>query len=355
MVAPKFAVQQSSFHAELKRRANNYFQEKGVSTTGNYKLFTKAAILSVSLILIYIHLVFFTPAAWLAILECIVLGGLTAAMGFNVMHDGSHGSFSKIKRLNELASMSLNVLGANVFMWNTKHNVIHHAYTNIDGIDDDLDARPFLRLCESQKHYRIHRYQHLYFWLAYSMLFFFWVFFSDYQKYFTKKVGSMPLKKMTRTNHISFWTFKAVHAAFFVVLPIFMVGFVPWLVGFLIYGVFTGFVMSIVFQLAHTIEETNFPVAAQPTNRLEDEWAVHQLRTTANFATNNKLITWLVGGLNFQIEHHLFPKISHVHYPALSSIIKQACADYNVPYLEFPKMRLAVASHVAHLKQLSQG
>ncbi|RAU82865.1 fatty acid desaturase family protein [Pontibacter arcticus] len=354
MATPKFQAQKSSFHAELKKRINTYFQETGISTTGNYKLYLKASILALSLIAIYIHLVFFTPITIIAILECIVLGGLTAGMGFNVMHDGSHGSFSKIKKLNDIAGLSLNVLGANVFMWNTKHNVIHHAYTNIDGIDDDLDAGPFLRLCESQKRLKIHRFQHLYFWAAYSMLFFYWVFFSDYQKYFTQKVGDFPLKKMKTADHISFWAFKAIHAAFFVVVPILTVGFLPWLIGFLIYGVFTGFVMSIVFQLAHTVEEAHFPVVSQPDNRIEDEWAIHQLKTTANFATNNKVITWLVGGLNFQIEHHLFPRISHIHYPAISKIIKQACAEYGVMYHEFPKMRMAVASHVSHLRQLSR-
>ncbi|GHA80506.1 fatty acid desaturase family protein [Pontibacter akesuensis] len=355
MAAPKFQAQKDSFHAELKRRINDYFQEEGIATTGNYKLYTKAIILTVSLLLIYTHLVFFTPAsALLGLVECALLGGLTAAIGFNVMHDGSHGSFSKKKRLNEMAGLCLNVLGANEFMWNTKHNVIHHAYTNIDGVDDDLDAGPFLRLCETQKLRKIHRYQHLYFWAAYSMLFFFWVFFSDYQKYFTKKVGAMPLRKMKTSDHITFWGFKVLHIVFFAVLPIYTVGFLPWLLGFLTYGVVTGFVMSIVFQLAHTVRETHFPVAVQPANKLEDEWAVHQLKTTANFATNNKLVTWFAGGLNFQVEHHLFPKISHIHYPALSKIVAQACAEFNVPYHNIPNMRRAVMSHVMHLKQLSR-
>jgi linoleoyl-CoA desaturase len=354
MAAPKFLTQSNSFHAELKSRINTYFQEAGASTTGNYKLYIKAGVLLVSLVCFYVHVVFFTPPTVFALLECVLLGGITAGIGFNVMHDGSHGSFSKFKRINELAGMSLNVLGANVFMWNTKHNVIHHAFTNIDGIDDDLDAKPLLRLCNTQKYYKIHRFQHLYFWAAYAMLYMYWVFFTDYAKYFTKKVGDMPLKKMKLKDHISFWGFKLEHAIIFVALPIYMVGFMPWLVGFLTYGMFAGFVMSIVFQLAHTVEDTHFPMPVQPANKMEDEWAIHQLRTTANFATNNKVISWLAGGLNFQIEHHLFPKISHVHYPAISKIIKQACADYGIQYIEYPKMRMAVASHVAHLRQLAR-
>lgn len=354
MTAPKFLTQANSFHGELRKRINDYFIEVGQAKTGNYELFIKAIILVVSFILIYTHLVFFTPAYWFAIIECVILGGLTAAIGFNVMHDGAHGSFSKYKWLNELAGLSLNFLGANVFMWKTKHNIVHHTFTNIDGVDDDINARPFLRMCETQKHYKIHRYQHVYFWAAYSLLYLHWVLFTDYEKYFTGKVGNMPIKPMTLKDHISFWAFKLLHLGLFVALPIYMVGFTPWLVGFLIYCMFTGFVLSIVFQLAHVVEDTHFAVPVQPSNQVEDEWAVHQLNSTANFATKNKIITWLVGGLNFQIEHHLFPNISHIHYPAISKIIKQACAEYGIRYIEYPKTRMAIASHVAHLRQLGR-
>ena len=354
MTIPKFANVPHSFHSELKKRISAYFEEVGKSTTGNYSLFIKAIILVISFLFIYIHLIFFTPVTWLAILECVVLGGLTAAIGFNVMHDGAHGSFSRYKWLNDLAALSINFLGANNFMWKTKHNVIHHAYTNVDGIDDDIDAKPFLRLCETQKYYKVHRYQHLYFWAAYSLLYLWWVFVTDYKKYFLKRVGNVPLRKMSTTDQIVFWSFKLLHLGLFIALPIYMVGFMPWLIGFLVSGLFAGLVLSIVFQLAHTVEHTHFPAMNAETGKMEDEWAVHQLKTTANFATRNKVICWLVGGLNFQIEHHLFPKISHVHYPAISKIIKKACNDFGVPYIEYPKFRMAVVSHVMYLKHLSK-
>lgn len=350
MQVPKFTAGANAFHGELKRRISEYFSSTGKSSTGNFQLFFKAIILTLSFAFVYIHLIFYTPVFWLALLECILLGGLTAAIGFNVMHDGAHGSFSRYAWVNKFAGLSLNFLGANVFMWNTKHNVIHHAYTNVDGIDDDIDAGIFLRLCETQKKYKMHRFQHYYFWAAYSLLYLYWIFFTDYKKYFSKKIGNIPLKKMSLKEHISFWSFKMLHMFMFVVLPIIMVGFSSWLIGFLVYALFAGFVLSIVFQLAHTVEGTHFPQANPITNKLEDDWAVHQLKTTANFATRNKLISWLVGGLNFQIEHHLFPKISHVHYPAISKIIREACAEYGIQYIEYPRLRYAVASHVNYLK-----
>lgn len=350
---PKFPGATPSFHAELKKRINDYFRETGKAYTGNFQLYFKAILLVTAYLAIYTHLVFYTPVTWLAVLECIVLGGLTAAIGFNIMHDGMHGSFSKHKWVNALAGLSLNFLGANNFMWKTKHNIIHHTYTNIDGMDDDIEARPLLRLCDTQKYYKIHRFQHWYFWAAYSLLYIWWVFVTDYKKYFQKRIGEIPLKPMHFWDHVSFWGFKLLYIVVFVLIPIWQVGFGAWLGGFLIFGLFAGFVLSIVFQLAHTVEDTQFPHANQE-HKMEDEWAIHQLRTTANFATNNKLISWLLGGLNFQVEHHLFPKISHVHYPAISRIVRKACADFNIRYIEYPKMRVAVASHVHHLKNLSR-
>ena len=164
----------------------------------------------------------------------------------------------------------------------------------------------------------------------------------------------MPLKKMDAWDHTDFWGFKLGFIFVFVGMPIYIVGFIPWMIGFLTFTIIAGFVISIIFQLAHTVEHTAFPVADKMTGKLEDEWAIHQLKTTANFAPKSKLISWFVGGLNFQIEHHLFPKISHVHYPALRKIIKQACSEFNVPYVEYRRMRHAVLSHVNFLKQMGR-
>jgi linoleoyl-CoA desaturase len=354
MATPKFSPATQSFHAELKRRINTYFVEKGKSFTGDAKIYTKAIILFTAFVALYVHLVFFTPVTWLAILECVLLGLAVASIGFNIMHDGGHGSFSKKQWVNNLAAISLNVLGGSHFMWNMKHNVIHHAYTNIDGVDDDIDIKPWMRMSSTQPKYAMHRYQHVYFWFLYAMLYIFWVFVLDYQKYFKRRIGSMPLKKMSLADHLVFWGFKALYLLMFVLVPIYTIGFVAWLVGFLTFSIVTGLVISIVFQLAHTVEHTHFPMPNETTGKLDDEWAVHQLKTTANFAPHNKVISWFVGGLNYQIEHHLFPKVSHIHYPEIRRIIKQTCQEYGVPYIEYPKMRHAVASHVTFLRQMGR-
>jgi linoleoyl-CoA desaturase len=159
---------------------------------------------------------------------------------------------------------------------------------------------------------------------------------------------------MSTFEHFAFWIAKVGYFFMMIVLPIMLVGFLPWMIGFLIIAMFAGFVLSIVFQLAHTVEETAFPVPDADINTIENEWAIHQVETTANFATRNKLISWLVGGLNFQIEHHLFPKISHIHYPAISKIIKKTCEEYGVKYIEFRRLRQAIVSHTVHLRNMGR-
>jgi linoleoyl-CoA desaturase len=355
LTIPRFPTAKNSIHTELRKRVQAYFDAKGIPSTGNTGLFTKALFFLITFIAVYIHVVFFTPPWYIAILECLLLGGFVAAIGFNVMHDGSHGSFSKNSKINALAGFSMNILGANNFMWHMKHNVIHHSFTNVDGIDDDIDAGIMLRMASTQKKYKMHKFQHIYFWFLYSLLYVFWVFFTDYKKYFTGKIGNVAIKKLTFMQHVNFWFTKIFHAAIYIVIPILTVGWLPWLIGFMVMGLFAGFILSIVFQLAHTVESAAFPqVIDRETNMLPDEFAIHQLQTTANFATKNKLISFLVGGLNFQIEHHLFPKISHIHYPAISKIVKATCEEYQLQYIEYPTMTKAIGAHVRYLKSMGK-
>lgn len=354
MTTPKFLQGRGDFHEVLKNRVNQYFTDHQRPKTGTAALTFKAILFCTLYLAMYVHLVFFAPAVWIAIPECVFFGLLTAAIGFNVMHDGAHGSFSRFKLINKAAGASLNFLGGSAIMWNMKHNIIHHTYTNIDGIDDDIEARPWLRFATTQKRMKLHKFQQYYFWFLYALLHLLWIFMTDYQKYFKGKIGAMPLRKMTTWEHISFWTAKSIYAFMFVVLPIMLLGFTQWMVGFLIITMVTGLVISIVFQLAHTVEHTEFPMPTEVTGKIESEWAIHQINTTANFATKSKTISWLLGGLNFQIEHHLFPLISHVHYPAISKITKNTCREYGIDYIEFPKMRQAILSHIHYLKRLGQ-
>lgn len=351
---PKFPSVKNSLHSDLKHRVQAYFEQNNIKQTGGSKILTKAIILVGLLCATYIHLIVFQPVWWIGILECALLGILVASIGFNVMHDGGHGSFSEKRGMNKIASWSASMLGVSQFMWSMKHNTIHHTYTNVDGVDDDIEIGIMMRMAPTQDHLKFHKFQHIYFVGLYMLMYVFWVFYSDYYKYFTQKIGAFPLKKMSTMDHIQFWLVKIWHLAVFIVVPIAVYGFWAWLVGFLMMSFVGGFILSIVFQLAHTVEDAEFPMPNEETNKLPDEFAAHQIKTTANFATNNKFISWFVGGLNFQVEHHLFPKISHVHYPAINKIVIEVCKDHNLNYIEYPTMTSAVKAHVGFLKEMGK-
>ena len=251
-------------------------------------------------------------------------------------------------------AFSLNLMGGSSFIWKIKHNIIHHSFTNIDGVDDDIDIRPLMRMNNQQPRYWFHRFQHVYCVILYGMTYFSWIFYMDYAKYFKQRIGDIAMRKMSVAEHFGFWFSKVMNVTLFLIVPIFFVGWADTLIGYSIVLFVTGLLIAVVFQLAHIVTGTTFPQPDIETAKIEQEWALHQVNTTANFATHNKFISWMVGGLNFQVEHHLFPRISHVHYPAISQMVRDTCNEFNVRYIEFPTMLSAIKAHVQHLKELGR-
>jgi linoleoyl-CoA desaturase len=344
----------NQFFQSLKKAVDAHFKANGLKKTGNWKLYTKTLILIPAAISLYVSLLVFQMPVAYGLFLCALLGFTIASIGFNVMHDACHGSYSSKKWLNDLLGLSLNALGGNAFFWKQKHNILHHTYTNIEGADDDIAQSKLLRQSPTQQWMPIHRYQHLYLTLAYSLTLFMWVGFKDFTRYFTKRIHNTPLQPMDRKEHVTFWASKALYGVFYVLLPILCVGPLAWLIGYLTMGMVTGIVLSYVFQLAHAVEGPEFDSVGMDDKMIETEWAVHQIKTTANFAPGNRLVGWFVGGLNFQIEHHLFPRISHIHYPELSKIVQDHCRQFHLPYHCFPSVSMALASHVYTMKKLGQ-
>ena len=350
-----FSNSNNEFYQELKADVDQYFQQRDLKRTGDWRLYSKTIILVGLAITIYALLMFVPLGGWGALLLCSLMGFILASIGFGVMHDANHGSYSSNPRLNDLLGLSANAMGASSFFWRQKHNIIHHTYTNVDGVDDDIAKSPIIRQCETQKWVPAHKVQHLYLLPIYALSSIFWIFFMDFTKYFTRRIYTTAAWKMTAKNHIIFWVTKIMYFSFYMVLPIMVWGFGPWLLGFLTLHVTMGLTLSLVFQLAHVVENTEFEhVALDKTKHIETAWAEFQLRTTANFAMNNKVISWFVGGLNYQIEHHLFPKVSHVHYPAISKIVMAKCEAYNLPYNQYHTMMEALSSHFRVMRFLGK-
>lgn len=343
------------FYQSLKASVDQYFESRKKKKTGDWRLYSKTVILIGSAVLIYSSLIFLHPGYLIAALLTLILGFTLACIGFSVMHDANHGSYSTKAWVNDALGLSSNAMGASSYFWKQKHNVIHHTYTNVDGLDDDIAKSPVIRQCITQRWVPAHKVQHLYLLPVYALSTIFWIFIMDFKKYFTGKIYTTDAWKMTARNHFVFWVTKIGYLAFYMVIPALVWGIGPWLVGFFLLNAAMGLTLSIVFQLAHVVENTEFEnIGIDETKHLETAWAEHELRTTANFAMNNAVISWFVGGLNFQIEHHLFPRVSHVHYPAISKIVMEKCKEFNLPYNKYDTMMEAVASHFRVMKSLGK-
>lgn len=353
MLKYTFDTRNSSFFKQLKEKVDRYFEDGKMDTAGNKRLYIKSALQISVAIILYVVLVFFTPGILVSIFLCILLGLNLALIGFNIMHEGGHQSFSRHGWINNAAAHFLNVLGGTAYFWKIKHNVNHHTFTNIEGMDSDIDVKPFMRLHEGQPHHSYHRFQHIYWVVLYGISYIAWVFYEDFEKYFSGKFSAnSEKKKLSQKEHFIFWFTKITYVLVYIVVPILTVGWLYWLVGFLIITFVCGVAISVVFQLAHVVEGTAFHLPGD--GKGTEEWAIHQINSTANFATSSKMWHWLLGGLNFQIEHHLFPRVSHIHYPEISRLVKEACRESNITYHEYSTMFRAFVSHLIHLRNLGR-
>ncbi|AKH33167.1 Stearoyl-CoA 9-desaturase [candidate division SR1 bacterium Aalborg_AAW-1] len=340
------------FYNELKTKVKDHFETNNISDKGNRHLYSKTIILFVAWIAAY-SLILFVAQSLRAVIGSYILFGLIGGLiGFNVMHDGGHGGYSKKKWLNQLMGYSMNLLGSHLSFWQMQHNVLHHTYTNIDQYDDDIDSRPIFRFHPDQQRKPIHRFQHLYFLPLYGLGIIAMMFYGDYKRYFTRKVGSMKLKKLSLGQHSLFRGTKVAMIAIYFLIPALFVGRWQALLGMFIMFFAMGVVLNTVFQLAHVLEKTQ--MKSHIDFRIPEHRIVHELQTTANFAMGNKVRTWLLGGLNYQVEHHLFSHISHVHYPKIAPIVQEVCAKYGITYNSYKTITQAFISHIRQIKYLGQ-
>ncbi|MFC6102382.1 fatty acid desaturase family protein [Olivibacter domesticus] len=344
----------SSFFSTVREKVDNYFQEKKISKQGNKAIWIKAFTFLFGHFLLYALIIsgVFQPIILLPL--AVLLGVFSAFIGFNIGHDAMHGSFSASPKINKVFSYTFHLVGANPYIWNISHNIVHHTYTNIAGHDEDIEVAPgLIRLSKEEKLNKFHRFQHLYAFPLYSLASLSWLFRKDYKKFFQPKIGQHKAKH-PRIEYFNLFFYKLLYCFLFIGIPLLFTDLSWWqvLIGFFALHLSQGLVMGLVFQLAHLIEETDFPIPNEDGN-IEDAWAEHQMKTTANFSSKSKLAAFLLGGLNRQIEHHLFPKISHIHYPAISTIIKDTANAYKLPYIENTTFLLALKSHYAVLKKFS--
>jgi linoleoyl-CoA desaturase len=341
----------AEFFPVLNKRVGEYFKSKNISKHANAAMVAKTVFYFTTLTLSYLLIVFSDINPWIKLACAGVMGFSCAMIGMNVCHDAIHGGYSSKNWVNKIIGHTFNIVGANPYLWDIMHNQMHHTYTNIHDADEDVEAVPGVRTSPLVKRRWIHRFQHIYAFLFYGFASITWVFLKDYKKFFSKKIGLKDNRPHPVKEYFFLFGFKALYYVIFLVIP-FVYMDLAWywiLMGFFISHYIEGATLALVFQLAHIVEGPEFPNPDGEGN-VEDTWAVHQMKTTANFATASPLALFLTGGLNFQVEHHLFPKVCHIHYPQISKIVKATAKEYNVPYFEHKSFWAALASHIRVLK-----
>lgn len=337
------------FFAELRKRVDNYFKEKNISKHYNATMVVKTVVLLSAYILPFIALLIFQPSFGISLILWSVIGFALAGIGMSVMHDANHGAYSSSSKVNYWLGHSLNLLGGSVFNWKLQHNILHHTYTNVAGVDDDIDDKLIMRFSPHTEVKWYHKFQVVYAFLFYGILTLYWALLKDFIQF--NRYTKDGVNKNTKAQNISV-LFKMIlskvfYFAVFMVLPLAIlkmpVG--QYIIGYLLMQFIAGLVLTVIFQLAHTVEETTHPLPDENFT-IENNWAIHQLNTTVNFSRKSKWISWYVGGLNFQVEHHLFPTICHVHYPEVAHIVKATAEEYGVPYLENETFTKALSSHI---------
>lgn len=348
--------EKSPFFATLRKRVDAYFAETGKSRHADAGMRLKTIILLTGYLLPFASMVFFGMVGWNGYLLWILMGISVAGIGMSVMHDANHGAYSSSQKINDLIGYSLNLLGGASFNWKLQHNILHHTYTNISSHDEDIKDRAIMKFNPHSRRKGIQRFQHIYAFFFYGLITLYWVLAKDLVQFFLfirlgVNKNSAPenvllFLRMTLT--------KISYFALFIGLPLWMgmpAGFL--VAGFILMHFTAGIILTLVFQMAHSVEGTSHPLP-DADGVIHTDWAIHQMQTTKNFCRDNALLSWYLGGLNYQVEHHLFPRICHVHYPALSRIVESTAAEFGVPYLENKSFGSAFFSHINFLKSLGQ-
>lgn len=352
---PRFvSPEKTVFFPTLQKRVSDYFKDNGISRFANAQMVIKTIVMLLAFFL-PLSLMLIFQLHWSLVLSLYVLMGFAkAGIGMSIMHDANHSAYSKNKNTNKWLGYTLNLMGGMVFNWKLQHNVLHHTYTNIHSLDDDIEEKLVLRFSPHSKARKFHKFQFVYVFFFYAILTLYWSLAKDVIQYFKyRKNGVNRYSESENRKYVwSMVLLKIMYFAYLIFLPVFVQGYSFGLIisGFLVMHAFSGLVLGLVFQLAHSVEEASFPIPNQ-ANIVENDWAMHQLNTTVNFSRENKFLSWYVGGLNFQVEHHLFPNICHVHYPEISKIVEQTAKEFNVPYLCQKDLKTAVSSHLRMLKR----
>ena len=354
----KFPTSRPEFFSTLNLRVSEYFKSNKISRHANAEMRFKTLFMYLLYLVPYFLMLFgAVTSSWGMVAMCAVMGLGTAGIGLSVMHDANHGAYSSKKWVNQWLGYSLNLIGGNAFNWKVQHNVLHHTFTNVHEVDEDISPRGVLRMTPCGEWKPFHRFQFIYAWFLYGLLTMVWIVVKDFVRIIRyNKDGLLKKQKASALNEwIILLVSKALYIGYIFVVPMLVLSVTWWqcLIGFFVLHYVSGFILAIIFQPAHVIDGTEY-LMPDDAGQMENNWAIHQLRTTTNFANKSTFFSWYVGGLNYQIEHHLFPHVCHVHYRKISGIVKETAKEFNLPYKSIPTFLEALVLHGKLLKELGK-
>lgn len=353
----KFADKTNSqFFTVLKRRVDEHFESNNKSRHANLQMILKTVSLLSLYIVPFILIIWLQPSLPVQLFLWLLMGAGLSGVGMSIMHDANHGAYSGNKTVNKILGHTLNLAGGSVQNWKYQHNILHHTYTNVTHLDEDINDKLVLRFNPYTKVKAIQKLQFVYAFLFYGITTIYWALLKDFIQH-RRYVRTGVNTSGKRENNLH-WLKMIVDKLFYfgVIIGLPLIAGIPLLhvlAGFFVMHFAAGIILTVVFQLAHTVEGTAHPLPDESGN-IDNAWAIHQLHTTVNFSHGNPFLTWYLGGLNYQIEHHLFPKICHVHYPSIAPIVKKTAREFGIPYLENKTFGEAFRSHIATLKRFGR-
>jgi linoleoyl-CoA desaturase len=342
-----------AFSQILSCRIADYFAQKGITRYANGRFYFKALVLLVLWMGSYFCILCGELSKAGLLLAAVGFGLLSLLLIFNIGHDALHGSISSRKTMNVLLGYSFNLVGANAFSWYLKHTIAHHGHTNVKDADFDLDMEPFLRVSPQSPWRPWHRYQHWYAILVYMMLTLLLVFVLDFSVFF-------KTKRYYRKVHIPWYEWvvmllsKTAYLLYTILVPLVVLrlSIGEIMAGFLLMHAVIGLTAALILQPSHYVEGSAFSGSADAASRW-NSWAEHQLTTTIDIVPQSQLANQLLGGLNANVIHHLYPRICHVHFIPLSNIIRKTATEHGYPYRQAGFLE-AIGLHFRYLRFMAK-